>query len=190
MPYAPLNPLVSQYAASPTIIRLLEDFSTWIVPDADIDAWYDLVWNVATAQGYGLDVWGRIVDVGRVVLVASGEITLGFEESNPSSAVPFGEGVFFNGGSSTSNYALPDADYRTLIYAKALSNICDGSIPSANRILRLLFPGRGNCYVTDGLDMTMTYTFEFPLTAVELAILAQSNVLATPSGIVATINVI
>jgi hypothetical protein len=38
--------------------------------------------------------------------------------------------------------------------------------------------------------MTMTYTFEFPLTAVELAILAQSNVLATPSGIVATINVI
>ena len=85
---------------------------------------------------------------------------------------------------------MPDADYRTLIYAKALSNICDGSIPSANRILRLLFPGRGNCYVTDGLDMTMTYTFEFPLTAVELAILAQSNVLSTPSGIVATINVI
>jgi hypothetical protein len=190
MPFAPLNPLVSQYAASPTIVRMLKDFAAWIVPDADIDAFYELVWDVATAEGYGLDVWGRIVDVGRVVLVSSGEVTLGFVEANPSSAVPFGEGVFYDGATSTANYALPDAAYRTLIYAKALSNICDGSIPAANRILRLLFPGRGNCYVTDGLNMSMTYTFEFPLTEVELAILAQSNVLATPSGIVATINVI
>ena len=190
MAYAPLAALISQYAASPTIVRLVEDFAAWIVPTADFDAFYDLVWNVETAQGWGLDVWGRIVDVGRVVQVASGEITLGFEEANPNSAVPYGSGVFFSGTGATSNYALTDDAYRVLIYAKALSNICDGSIPSVNRILRLLFPGRGNCYCTDGLDMTMTYTFEFPLTEVELAILSQSNVLCKPSGIVATIVVI
>lgn len=187
MPFAALNALLSQYAASPTIVRLLEDFATWIVPTADLDAFYELVWNVETAEGWGLDVWGRIVDVGRVVQVAGGEITLGFTEANPASAVPFGSGAFYAGGGVTSNYALPDDAYRVLIYAKALANICNGSIPAVNRILRLLFPGRGNCYVTDGLDMTMTYTFDFPLTAVELAILSQSDVLCKPSGVVATI---
>ena len=187
MAYAPLAALLSQYAASPTVTRLLEDFAGWIVPAADLDAFFDLVWNVETAEGYGLDVWGRIVDVGRVVQVASGEITLGWEEANPGSSVPFGSGVWYGGGTATENYPLSDDAYRTLIYAKALSNICNGSIPAANRILRLLFPGRGNCYVTDGLDMTMTYTFDFALTQVELAILSQSNVLCKPSGVVATI---
>jgi hypothetical protein len=169
---------------------MLEDMAAWTVPEADFDAFYDLVWNVETAQGWGLDVWGRIVDVGRVVQIPSGDLTLGFEEANPSSSLPFGEGVFYAGTGSTNNYALADDAYRTLIYAKALANICDGSIPAVNRILRLLFPGRGNCYVTDGLNMTMTYTFEFALTDVEQAIVSQSNVLCKPSGIVATINII
>jgi len=187
MAYDASKTLLSQYAASPTLVRLLEDFGAWIVPDADFDAFYGLVWNVETAQGWGLDVWGRIVDVGRVVQVPSGEITLGFEEANPSSSVPFGSGVFYAGTGATSNFSLTDDAYRVLIYAKALANICDGSIPAANRILRLLFPGRGNAYVTDGLDMTMTYTFDFTLTAVEEAIVSQSNVLCKPSGVIATI---
>ncbi len=42
---------------SPTIVL--------IDPTADLNAFYDLVWNVATAQGWGLDVWGRIVGVTR-----------------------------------------------------------------------------------------------------------------------------
>lgn len=179
--------IVSQYAASPTIMRLVSDMAGYIDPTVNLDAFYDLVWNVETAEGWGLDVWGRIVDVGRVVQVPSGEITLGFVEANPGSSVPFGEGVFYAGTGATENYALSDDAYRTLIYAKALANICDGSIPAINRILRLLFPGRGNCYCTDGLDMTMTYTFDFALTAVELAIVSQSNALAKPAGIVATI---
>lgn len=179
--------VISQYAASPTLVRLVEDYQAYIDPDADFDAFYDLVWNVETAEGWGLDVWGRIVDIGRIIQVPSGEITLGFTEANPNSAEPFGFGAFYGGTGATDSVALSDDAYRTLILAKALANITDGSIPALNLLLRTLFPGRGNCYVTDGLDMTMTYTFDFALEPVELAIIQQSNVLAKPAGITATI---
>ena len=46
-----------------------------------------------------------------------------------------------------------------------------------------LFPNRGNAYVVDGLDMTMTFKFEFTLTSVELAIVGQSGVLPTSTGV-------
>jgi hypothetical protein len=179
--------IVSQYAASPSLAQLIAGLNECVDPAANFDAFYDLVWNVQTAVGWGLDVWGRIVDVSRTVQVVTGEVTLGFEESGALSAVPFGSGTFYAGAGVTDGYALSDEAYRTLIYAKALSNICNGSIPAINQILLYLFPGRGNCYCTDGLNMTMTYTFDFALTAVEVAIVSQSGVLAKPAGVVATI---
>lgn len=179
--------IISQYAASPTIVQMVESMSQWLDPAADIEAFYDLVWNVETAVGWGLDVWGRIVDVGRVVAVPTAELYFGFDEATTASAQPFNQGVYYAGTGTTTNYPLSDDAYRQLIYAKALSNICDGSMAAINRILLLLFPGRGNCYCTDGANMTMTYTFDFALTPVELAIVSQSGVLAKPAGIVSSI---
>jgi hypothetical protein len=144
-----------------------------------------MVWNVETAQGYGLDVWGRIVGVQRVLDVQASEV-FGFKEALPGAST-FGEGVFYSGGPTSGNLALSDSAFRQLIYAKAAANICDGSIPAINRVLMLLFPGRGDCYVTDGLDMTMTYTFTFVLTAVERAIVLLSGALPRPAGVSATV---
>ncbi len=175
---------ISQYGQSPTLVQLLTNMNGYVDPAADFDAFYAYVWNVATAVGWGLDVWGRIVGVGRVVQIPSGDPFFGFEEGDGE---PFDQAPFYSGGSATDNYALSDAAYRTLIYAKALSNICDGSMAAINQIMRNLFPGRGNCYCTDGADMTMTYTFDFTLTAVELAVVSQSGVLAKPAGVVSSI---
>ena len=82
---------------------------------------------------------------------------------------------------------MTDDVYRQVILAKALANICDGSIPAINQVLMTMFPGEGNAYATDGGDMTMTYTFEFELTAVQYAIVAQSGVLPKPIGVSVTI---
>lgn len=174
--------IISQYANSPTLVQLIKNMSTYVDPTANFDAFYDLVWNVLTAQGWGLDVWGRIVNVSRTLTVAN-DLVFGFEEATTGSASPFNQGTFYTGGSDTNNYALTDAAYRMLILSKAMANICNGSIPAINQILLNLFPGRGNCYVTDGLDMTMTYTFDFALTAVEEAIVAQSVALPRPAGV-------
>lgn len=177
--------VISQYANSPSLTSMIESFNDCLDQTANFDTFYDLIWNVATAQGYGLDVWGRIVGVTRVLQVADGGF-FGFEGGSGASGSPFNVAPFYNGSALTSNFSLTDDAFRVLIFAKALSNISDGSIPSINNLLLNLFPGRGNAYVTDGLDMTMTYTFDFPLSAVDQAIVQSSGVLPKPVGVAAT----
>lgn len=178
--------IISQYAESPTLVQLITNFNGYIDQSANIDAFYDLVWNVDTAQGHGLDIWGRIVGVGRVLQVQSTPY-FGFTGPAGVSGDPYNVSPFYSGSVLTENYALSDTAYRVLILAKALSNISNGTIPSINQILLNLFPGRGDCYVTDDQDMTMTYTFTFVLTPVELAIISQSGVLPKPTGVSATV---
>ena len=92
------------------------------------------------------------------------------------------------GGGTTTNFTLLDPDYRTLLYAKAASNITNGSIPAVNQILLTLFPNRGAAYVADNLNMSCTLTFKFALTPVELAIIEQANVLPIRCGVVITLS--
>jgi hypothetical protein len=150
---------------------------------------YDNIWNINTANGYGLDVWGRIVGIQRVVAIQSFKF-FGFFEQTTATVEPFGPGglgSLYNGVQSTTNYALSDKSFRQLIIAKAMANISPGSAQSINAILRSLFPNRGNCYVVDGGNMTMQYVFTFPLTRTEYAIIATSGVLPKPTGVAATI---
>lgn len=178
--------VISQYANSPVLIQLIDNFFQYIDQTANIDAFFDLVFNVDTAQGYGLDVWGRIVGVTRTLQVST--VTyFGFSEQGITVA-GFNQAPFYSGSTLTNNFQLTDDAFRVLIFAKALSNISNGSIPSINQILLNLFPNRGNCYVTDNQDMTLTYTFNFILTAVEIAILTESGVLPKPVGVAASIS--
>lgn len=206
--------IISQYANSDILTRLIENIYAYIDQSRNVDAFFNLVMNVDTAERYGLDVWGRIVGVNRVLQVDAG-VWFGFEEALPNS-VGFNQESFYNGAPTTSNYALSDQAYRLLIFAKAAANITDGSIPAINRILMTLFPNRGNAFVTEGFQgepyfgfeeainttgfnqnsfyaglpiptMVMTYTFMFALTPVELAIVQNSGVLPKPTGVAATV---
>ncbi len=62
------QPEISQYGTSPTILSLIGSMNAAIDPSADIDNFLIWIWQVSTAQGFGLDIWGRIVGVGRTVL--------------------------------------------------------------------------------------------------------------------------
>lgn len=187
----------------------------WISPDNNFENFYNFIWNVDTAVGYGLDVWGRIVVVPRVLTLTDTTV-FGFAEAGDRAN--FGGGPFYNGEFATQNFTLSDPVYRQLILAKAAFNITDGSIPAINAIMMNLFPNRGNAYCTDGANgpshvwfgfgeagdrasfgggpfgdgrpagaaaMTMTYVFDFPLQPFEVAIV-QSGVLPRPAGVSAT----
>ena len=184
--------IMSQFSNSPTIMQLITNFNTYIDPEANINAFYNMLWTVNTAVGYGLDVWGRIVGVGRVLQIATSDY-FGMEGPNGASGLPFDQAIFYSGEPLTANYALLDDPYRTLILAKALFNISDGTISSINQILINLFgptgllPVAGNSYCTDGLNMTITYTFGSTLNHVQEAIVYQSGVLPRPAGVAATV---
>lgn len=173
--------IISQYANSPILTRLIENMASYLDQTTNFDNFFDSIMNVDTAQGYGLDVWGRIVGVGRTLSVPEDQTWFGYEEAGD--AAPFNQAPFYSGQQTSNNFILTDTAYRTLILAKAFANICDGSIPAINQILISLFPNRGNCYVVDNLDMSMTYKFDFVLTLVEQAIVAQSGVLPRSTGV-------
>lgn len=179
--------IIAQYANSPILTGWIESFNAAMDLTGPFDSFYDLVWNVLTAQGWGLDVWGRIVGVERAIQIPGSVSLFGFNEAG-SSWTGFDQGTFYGGESISQNYVLSDADFRTLILAKAAGNISDGSIPAVNQILMTLFRDRGDAYVVDGLDMTLTYTFTFPLTPVELAIVSQLDVLPNAAGVVINIQ--
>lgn len=178
--------VISQFSNSPTLGQMIANLNAYIDQSANFDLLYADLWNVLTAVGYGLDVWGRIVQVGRVLALPVPANYLGWAEALPG-AMPWTQGIWFGGPPVTANFILSDDAYRQLILAKALANICNGSIPAINQILMYLFPGIGNCYVTDGLNMTMTYTFSSMLNPVQFAIVTESGVLPRPTGVSATV---
>lgn len=177
--------VISQYANSPTLVQLIENASAYIDPAANIDAFFDMMWNIDTAQGYGLDVWGRILGVERTLQVPTAGVRyFGFKQAVGLYITGFGLGRFYGGSKNiNSNYTMTDDQYRQVLLAKAAANISDGSARGINQILLALFPGRGNAYIQDNGDMTMTYVFDFALTPVEVATIAQSGVLPRPTGV-------
>ncbi len=184
--------VISQYTNSTSLLALLESIDEWISPDANFEAFYNLIWNVDTAVGYGLDVWGRIVGIVRTVTITN-NYYFGFAQANDPTLVgtwgeagstPSGHAPFYSGEPVTKNFVLADDAFRKLIFAKAAANITNGSIQSINAILmNILFPGRGNAYVVDGLNMTMTYAFDFPLQPFEVSIVVASGVLPRSTGV-------
>lgn len=94
--------ILSQYADSDRITGLIETFFDAIDQTENFDAFYDNIWNLDTATGYGLDIWGRIVGVSRVLQVANVQF-FGFSEALPGS-LPWGD-ARFNGYSPTLGFA-------------------------------------------------------------------------------------
>ena len=188
--FDPRSTIISQYANSPVITTLILNFFQYVDLTRNLQSFFDLVFNVDTAVGFGLDIWGRIVGVNRVLQLPVGTKYFGFVEGGTldyDDFGPGGESPFYSGQKVTQNFPLSDDGFRVLILAKAFSNICDGSIQSINRLLVTLFGGSGRCYVVDDGGMAFTYKFEFTLSPLQLAILLQSGVMPRPTGVSAAV---
>lgn len=118
----------SQYSASTRIISILESCREHILPDADIVSFFDNIFNIETASGVGLDIWGNIIGVSRFVP--------DYQDS-------------------TTIYTLTDEQYRTVLFYKAGANIMDATLYSLNYLLKKLYPDyrcfvrNANNYVND-----------------------------------------
>lgn len=170
--------IISQYANSTGLVALLGVLNDAIDPSPELDAFYNLVWNVDTAQGYGLDVWGRIVDVERVLQVKEDEPWFGFwEQSEARNDAPFYSGL----PAASTNYRLDDTAFRRVILIKAAANIYPTTAPALNTLLANLYTGKA--YVNDYGFMLMRYNFEFYLAPFEISLLVNSNVFPKPTGV-------
>lgn len=197
---------LSQYANSPILTALIESLNDAIDPSRKIDDFYASLWDIDTARGFGLDVWGRIVGVTRSLDVPATGVFFGFNIASMGVQPykPFNQAVFNTRTSLQSTYLLSDDAYRTLILFKAFVNVTACDIPSLNTIARVLLGGVATFYyvdpgyvdegyvearessrafVVDNGDMSMTYVFDFPLTPVQAAIVAKPGLLPHPTGV-------
>lgn len=178
--------VISEYGDSAIINALIQSANVWIDPEQSIDTFYQDVVNILTAEGPGLDIWGRILGFSRIIQVPTGEY-FGFEQQAGTGIDTFGFASFYSGQGSTGAAILTDTAYRTALLTKAATNISNCSIPAINAILLALFPLSGAAYCTDGGDMTMTYTFTFVLSPLQLALVSTPGLLPRPTGVSATI---
>jgi hypothetical protein len=182
-----------------TIIRQFDNSTILGELLAYSDQWLDLtqftadflanVWNISTAQGFGLDIWGRILGQSRYLLVSqTADNDFGFYVSaDPSGAQPWKpwtQAPFYNGASSGDVYvALQDTYYRKLLLIKAAANIAQCNVPAINALMRSMFGDRGRCYCGYSLDQPMHigYHYEFLPTNVERSII-ESGIFPVPAG--------
>lgn len=177
-----LEPVISQYAASPRITSLLVRKAALLDPGKDLMLWYDSMFNPKTAQGIGLDIWGRIVGIGRMLRVINTEF-FGFSYSGLN---PMDQAPFWNDADAEGQFPLSDDAYRFLIFYKAMANIGQATTASLNAMLQLLFEenhGPGSCFVLETGPMEIKAVFLFELTSYEQSLLASYGRLGRPAGV-------
>ncbi len=87
--------------------------------------WYDNVFNIETANDFGLSVWGEILDFSRNVTAKDG-----------------------------SRHYLTTEQYRLILKGQILRFGMGATAPEINNWLATVFSGKGNAYCFDSYDMT------------------------------------
>lgn len=152
----------SQYSASPKMLALMAAFQERLDPSDDMDSFYRNVFDIYTAKGQGLDNWGRIVGIARMIEDE--------ENGKPVSII------------------LEDDYYRLLLLYKALANISPADASNLNRLLHELihtgiaaFPPAA--YVLEVDTMVIRWVFEDWLTPLQRAVFKAAGTLARGAGV-------
>lgn len=183
--------LLSQYANSPILCGIITRFNEAVDPRALIENFFNNVWNPETATSWGLDAWGRIVGVGRVLKVPA-DAWFGFNQADDGSQTitPFNDRQFYLGSVQpgdaliSNNYILTDNAYRKLIFAKAASNITSGSIQNINALLMRLFGSEeGAIWIEETAPLTITICYNFKPSPVDAVIIENSGILPRACGV-------
>ena len=176
-----------QYSNSPVLLALLASFDQWVDPTKFSADFLANVWDISTAQGFGLDIWGRILGQSRslrVVQIPGNDFGFNINATPGTPWKPWNQAPFYGGqAAGTVSIALQDPYYRKLLLVKAAANIARSDCPSINALMRSMFSDRGRCYVGYDIDspMHVGYHFEFFPTPVEKSII-ESGIFPQPAG--------
>jgi hypothetical protein len=145
---------------------------------ASIPALYD----IDNAVGQQLDRVGEWVGISRNLPIHLTGVYFSFD----TSGVGFDQGTWFGPfDPSTGLTALPDDQYRILLYAKIAANNWDGTVPGAYAAWNTIFEPLGySILISDNQDMTMDIVLVGPQPdAVTLALFTGGYLNLRPAGV-------
>lgn len=179
--------VMKEYSNSATLLALLESFDQWVDLEQFTAQFLSYVWDISTAQGFGLDIWGRILGRSRYIQVdqqPGDNFGFNINALPGTNWKPWDQAPFYGGqAAGTVSFALQDEYYRKLLFVKAAANIASCDCPSINALMRAMFGDRGKCYVGYDINnpMHIGYHFEFTPTPVERSII-ESGLFPQPAG--------
>lgn len=174
--------LLWQYEAATGLRAVVAGEQAWF--DANQSAfwtdWYRDVFDLRTANDFGLSVWAFILDLPLLAYApASGDREVfGFD--------PFGLNFYGDSNFGRDNDAaleLSTAQRRLALRLRYFQLTTRGAVPEINAFLAYLFGDEGDVYVLDGGNMTATYVFTFSPSAALLYVLENFDLLPRPAGV-------
>jgi len=172
-----LRVLLWQYNEAENLEALIQAKQDWFNANFSSfwDDWYTDVFNIETANDFGLEVWGIILGIRftSILRPATGGSFWGFGPYNKN----------FNNGNfgSTEEVELSETQKRMVVKLRYLQLISRGTIPEINNALNIVF-GEG-VYCRDNLDMTITVVFTFTPARDVRFIIENYDLLPRPSAV-------
>lgn len=183
-----LRALLWQYNEAGKLQSLLEEKQAWYTENQTNfwTDWYNNVFNLQTANDFGLEVWSIILGQPLFINVAiDGRVSWGFGAYHEN----FDRSNFAPGASGT--FRLPTETARILLKLRYFQLISSGTVPETNRALKWIFgENYGVAWLNDDHDMTQFYTFTFALPADLIFIFNNFDVLPRPAGVGSSYRVI
>lgn len=186
-----LQVILWQYNEAVRIQQLLTDKQNWYLENQTQfwEDWFENVFNLLTADQFGLVVWSIILDIPAFLDTNADpdKPTFGFNEL----PVLLNDNLNFNNGNFSSvgtTYRLTVEELRVVLRLRYYQLTSRGSIPDDNYFLSTVFPAAGTPFtgsviVLDGFNMTLTYVFDFQLSRTMQTILRTFDLLPRPAGV-------
>lgn len=151
-----ISHIIWQYDQAENLKKLLVQKSDWINSNlSDFwSKWYSDVFDLNTANDFGLSVWGKILNFPRQIQLKNGQVQ-----------------------------NLSTEQYRLVLKGQLQSFRMKGSVNEINLWLKTVFGQYGRAYVLDNLNMTTVYIFEFLPTEEIQFLLDNVDFLPRPAGV-------
>lgn len=173
-----LRALLWQYNDAVNLQSILRQKSEWYSRNHTEfwNRWVADVFNLRTANDFGLAVWAIILDMPLTVGIpgSGARPVFGFGQHNQN----FTNGNF--GRDSAGVAGLTTEQRRVVLLLRYYQLITDGTVPHVNSILKDVF---GQGYVLDHLDMTCSYIFPQSLSSTMIQVLENFDLLPRPAGV-------
>lgn len=177
--------LLWQYNDAPNLATLLQQKQAWYDRNQTgfWSDWVRDVFDLRTANDFGLAVWSIILDMPLVAQL----------QPSPTTKVGWGFGPykknFGNGNFNRSGVEpvfLTTEQRRLALRLRYFQLIARGTVPETNRFLKAAFADYGPAYVLDGLNMTQVIAFGFMPSSQIRFILDEFDLLPRPAGVKST----
>lgn len=177
-----LQAILWQYEDAEKLLSIARAKQAWIENNQTEfwSSWYRDVFNIETANAFGLSVWGRILNIKMQVVEAPqpDKIAFGFGEFNAN----FNNGNF--GVLNDQNVGLTLEQQRTVVRMRYFQITSRCTIPEINEFLKGLFGDQGTVYVIDTYDMSfVTFLFTFTPDSHLQFILENYDLLPRPASV-------